>query len=524
MAQLSTSLISVTVYPGQARITRQGRITLPPGDHMEVLLTDLPLTLVHESVRVSGRGTGAITGIDVRTTRHATDRSARIAALLAERQRLAVAAQAVADERRALDVRLTMLESVAGAAGRPYARQLAAGMTADEVGPVAERIAAQVAEVLATRRTLLDEDKRISDEQARIDRDLGLPDDQAPDRTEVAVAVAPGEGGELEFEVSYLVEGATWEPRYDLRLDEDTGEVEVTWFGMVRQWSGEDWPASELRLSTARPTAAITIPDLDPWYLSERVAKRAPAMPMAFDAAAGAPVAMSMAAAPARSAMQETAEPVAHAEAVMEMGATAATYVVEQPVSVPSDGSDHQALITTFRLPAEIDHVTAPVASDDVFLRASVTNSSAHTLRAGRASLFHGSEFVGVSDLEVVAPREKVELALGLDDRIRVRRELVARHVDKALLGGTARNEARWRTTVANHAGKPARITVIDQAPVSRAAGITVKSVKTVPDTEVSQLGEVTWHVELADGEEAKLELWVRVEVARGTTLLGWRD
>lgn len=519
--QLSTSVVSVTVYPGQARVVRQGRITLPQGDPTEVLLTDLPLSLVHESVRVTGRGAGAITGLDVRTARHATDDSARVAALLAERQRLAVAAQEIADHRRALDLRVTVLESVARAAGRPYAKQLAAGLSPDDLGPVAERLATQLAEVLGARRTLLDREKELTDEQARIDRELASGD-STPDRTDVAVAVDPGEGGELELEVSYLVGGATWEPRYDIRLDEGGGDVDVTWFGMVRQWSGEDWPACALRLSTARPTAAVTIPELDPWFLTERT----PVRPMSRSVVGAAPAPMmAMAADLSRSGgREEHAQPVSHVEASLEVGLTAATYAIEHPVAVPSDGSEHQALITTFRLPAEVDHVTAPVHSDDVFLRATVANSSPHTLRAGRASLFHGAEFVGVSDLEVLAPGEVVELALGLDDRIRIKRELVARHADKAFLGATSRHEARWRTTVTNHTGKPAKITVIDQAPVSRAPGITVRDVKTAPEASVDDMGEATWRLDLADGQERTLELTVRVEVARGVVLEGWRE
>lgn len=331
----------------------------------------------------------------------------------------------------------------------------------------------------------------------------------------------PGAGGELELDVSYLVEGATWEPRYDIRLDEGGGDVGVTWFGMVRQWSGEDWPACELRLSTARPTAAITIPDLEPWFLTEQP----PMRPLAATAYGAPPAPMALAAGLSRSAgREEYAEPVSHVEATMDVGLTAATYAIEHPVAVPADGSDHQALITTFRLPAEVDHVTAPVRSDDVFLRATVANSSPHTLRAGRASLFHGAEFVGVSDLEVLAPGEVVELALGLDDRIRVTRELVARHADKGLLGATSRHEARWRTTITNHTGKQAKVTVVDQAPISRVPGITVREVRTTPSTTVDDLGEVTWRLALADGQQAELELSVRVEVARGTRLDGWRE
>lgn len=518
--QLATSVVSVTVYPGQARIVRQGQLTLSPGQSAQVLLTDLPLSLVHESVRVTGRGAGAITGIDVRIARHAVDDSARIAALLAERQRLAVAVQELADQRRALDLRATMLESVAAATGKPYARQVAAGQPTSGLTTIGDQLAEQLTVVLADRRTLLDREKELTDQQARIDRELGSGGDQGPDRVEVAVAMDPGDGGDLELEVSYLVDGASWEPRYDIRLDQEAGEVAVTWLGTVRQHTGEDWPACSLRLSTARPTAAITIPDLDPWFLTERPAPR----PMPVAMAAAAPMMMDAERTMVGAARAKAAEPVPQTVATMEVGTTAATYVIEHPVAVPADGSDHQALITNFRLPARIDYVTAPVRGDDVFLRATVTNSSPHLLRAGRASLFHGTEFVGVSDLEVLACGEEVELALGLDDRIRVKRELIARHADKTFLGATARHEARWRTSVSNHSGKPARITVLDQAPVSQAPGITVRDIKTSPEAKTDEMGEITWQFELADGQQAQLELTVRIEVARGTTLSGWRE
>lgn len=526
--QLEAPVVGVTVYPGQARVTRRGRLTVPTDGSCEVLLGDLPLSLVHESVRVSGRGGGAITGIDVRTAHHAVDNSARSKALLDERQRLAVEAQDVADRRRALDLRARMLESTAEATARPYARQFAAGMSPAELGPVAQSLADQLAEVLAARRTLLDDDKRISDEQARIDRELNSPLTPTPDRTEVAVAVQPGAHDEIELEVSYLVEGASWDPRYDLRLDDESKQVSVTWFGMVRQHSGEDWPECQVRLSTARPTAAIAIPDLDPWFLTDATPQYSGGPPRAYGAAdAAMPMAMAApmpaAAGPMRS-RAELAEPVQHVEASVEAGVTAATYVIQNPVAVPADGSDHQALITEFRLPAEVDYVTAPVRSDDVFLRATVTNSSEHTLGAGKASLFHGTEFVGVTDLDSLAPGEKVELALGLDDRIRIKRELTGRHADKAILGSTARHEGRWRTTVGNYTGSPVNITVIDQAPVSQVPGITVRDVRTTPSATVDDLGEVTWKLTLAHGEQANLDLAVRIDVARGTVLRGWRQ
>ena len=65
-------------------------------------------------------------------------------------------------------------------------------------------------------------------------------------------------------------------------------------------------------------------------------------------------------------------------------------------------------------------------------------NSSTHTLPAGKAAVFHEADFVGSAALPIWAPGEDVELALGLDDRIRVERKLVRRNATKATLGSPA--------------------------------------------------------------------------------------
>ena len=65
----------------------------------------------------------------------------------------------------------------------------------------------------------------------------------------------------------YQVGQAGWTTAYDVRLT-GADAVALTWYGMVWQHSGEDWPACELTLSTARPTVAASVPELDPWWVA----------------------------------------------------------------------------------------------------------------------------------------------------------------------------------------------------------------------------------------------------------------
>jgi uncharacterized protein (TIGR02231 family) len=212
-------------------------------------------------------------------------------------------------------------------------------------------------------------------------------------------------------------------------------------------------------------------------------------------------------------------------EATVEHGVTAASYTPPRPIAVPDDGAPHRATIAAIDLDAELDYVTAPVRSTDVHLRATVVNSSAHTLPAGKAAVFHDADFVGTAAIPLWAPGEDVELALGLDDRVRVERKLVRREASKATLGSTRRRQVEYETTIENHTPRKARVTVLDQFPVARDHEITVKPLTADPEpAETTDLGVVTWKLDLAPGAETVLRLGFRVDTAKSVDLLGWRE
>jgi uncharacterized protein (TIGR02231 family) len=269
------------------------------------------------------------------------------------------------------------------------------------------------------------------------------------------------------------------------------------------------------------------VPELAPWFL-DRVRPLPPPRPMAAPGAArgmvmtaaidGAP--MPPPAAP-MAAMPEIGEQVA----TVERGASAATYRPARPVAVPADGSAHRATVAAIEMDAVLDYVTAPVRSADAHLRATVVNASPHTLLPGRASIFHDGDFVGSVPLPVWAPGEEVELALGVDDRVRVERELARRTATKATLGSTRRRDAEFKITIGNHTPAKARVTVLDQVPVSRDDQISVRELRAEPEpAERTEMGVLTWRLELAAGETRELHLGFRVEVGKGVELAGWRE
>ncbi|MET9300742.1 DUF4139 domain-containing protein [Micromonospora aurantiaca] len=523
--EIDAPVAGVTVYPDRARVTRRGRVRLTAGDH-RVRVAPLPLGLRRDSIRVGGRGAVTVLGVDVAAWRQARSTDAQVVELERRRRDLADELAEVGDTDAIEDQRGDFLTRLAERAGGTYARALAAGDAAPaDVAAFTDSVAGQLAESRARRRGLTRRHAELAEELAAVDRELDAArGKREPDRlaAEVSVSVDADET-EVELELTYLVDGARWTPSYDLRLVEDT--MTVTWFGLVSQGTGEDWPGCELQLSTARPAAASGVPELSPWYLD----RFRPEPPMAVSAASfggmAPPPAPGAAPAGRPRAARAAAPAVRESVAEVEQGVTAATYRPARPVAVPADGGAHRVTIAVLELPARLDHVSVPVRAAEAHLRATVRNTSDHTLLPGPASVFHGADFVAATRLKTWAPGEETELALGVDDRLRVERKLSRRTESKATLGSTRRREVEYRITVANHTPRPATVEVRDQLPVSRDEAVVVRETAlTPPPAERTELGELTWRLSLAPGESGEIALGFRVELAKGVELTGWRE
>lgn len=515
---MEAPIAAVTVYPQQARITRRGKAPLDGGPRLT--FAGLPLSLDPGSVRVTGTGPALITGVDVRTERHAAPADAALRALVEQRRADQATLDGVVDDEAAEAMKVDLLTSLAKRSGGSFAKALAAG-TAEpsRVSEVTDALGSRLASALKARRVLADRITRLRADLAALDRRIESHHARSEeDSTSVVVELEISDpAGSAELELSYVVPGASWEPGYDVRVRGT--EVTVMSYGLVSQYTGEDWPECELALSTARPAVSVVVPELSPWYL-DRV-HPVPALPAAAYGGSGGGVPEG-----ARMRFAAAAAPaMASKPATVEQGTTAVTYRPSRPVAVPSGAQGHRTTLAQLSLTAELGYVTAPVLAEQAYLRATVVNTSSFALRPGRASVFHDAEFVGTTVLEAWAPGEELELALGVDDRIRVERELVRRTASKATLSGQKRREAEYRISVGNHGPREAVVTVLDQTPVSRDDAVTVKDVKTSPEpVETSELGEITWKLTLAAGETQAVTLSYRVDVAKGVELSGWRE
>ncbi len=524
MTVIETEISEVTVYVDRARVVRKGKAHLTAGEQT-ITLDRLPTSLLDDSVRAAGRGAnGRILGVEVARDYYTETPEEDQAALQKDLQKLQDQDAALADDDNAAAARLDFLKNLANSSTNILPRGIAYGKAdLDSVVSFSKYITDETELAQAKRREIAQKRRDLAREIEVVQSKL-QPRYDSIQRIRINVVVEASAETDLELEVTYSVNGASWSPLYDVRLIEE--KVSVGYLANVQQTTGEDWPAVQLALSTARPAVSTTIPELDPWYLDVYtppmpVRARAMAAPAggAMDMAAPAP----MQAPTTKLAATEAPPPPAEiATATIEATGTAVTFRVTRPVAIPSDGSPHKTVITNLDLDAKLDYVTVPKVAEEAYLRAKITNSSASILLPGPANIFHGDEFVGTTQLEIVVPNEEFEVQLGVDDRIKVERKLTERSTGKTFIGNTRKSLFGYTISITNNLSWQAHVTVEDQFPVSRHEQIksTLQAVSPQP-SEQADMNMLKWEFDIDPGKKQDISFSFQVEQPRDMQITG---
>ena len=326
------------------------------------------------------------------------------------------------------------------------------------------------------------------------------------------------------LELSYVVSGAGWHPVHDVALTD--GAVSIRSFGMVTQTTGETWESVELTVSTAEPWRGTEIPEPQPWIIRRH--RPQPAVPMAAPmvrARGGQPALMAKAAGAAEMAFDADSavyEPMVEEGAAMSRLEGSTEYRVETPASIPPDGTSRRVYLGEGEFDAEIDRVATVYLTNEVALRASVTNRSDLVLMAGEASIFHEDRFVGRTFIDALAPGERAELALGVDESIRIERKLTRKDASKSLVGSTRNTATTYTTEISNHGTQRAALVIRDRAPHSADAEIGVKIDQLRPaGPEPDHLGQIEWKLGLDPGERVSVELGWVISHAKDVQVIG---
>jgi len=256
-----STLETVTVFQNGAQVSRRARTALPAGK-TELVFRGLSPKLDKTSLQVRGEGQFTVLSVVAQTGLAPEKTSEEQTALAARRdaleERLAVA-QKMAAVYKQEEAMLLKNQELGGRTAVLKASELKESVDFQRAR-LSEALLKQV-ETEKTLKRLQSELKTLDAQQTRLNAEA----DRA--QAEVLVTVRATEAlPQARFELTYFVPDAGWIPAYDVRVTDLARPLTLAYRANVFQFSGEDWNAVRLTLSTADPRQRGDKPSLNPWY------------------------------------------------------------------------------------------------------------------------------------------------------------------------------------------------------------------------------------------------------------------
>src|SRR6266850_677175 len=418
IAQETSRITAVTLYPGSATVERTARIT-PGMTRLEI--SGLPANFDPQTVRVES-------DVGVRVGEVSTQDQSRTAAANARESAIEDKIQALKDRQAVLEVDARSAQLAADYIARLGApasgtEKPAPAITGKSVAEVIEAVRRGGSDAFGRIQRVQVQKREIDKEIRALERDLARLKSGARDVRTIAVGVSAEQPGEVR--VSYQVNGAGWRPAYRASLDSAGSKVLLERQGAISQTTGEDWTNVKLKLSTGQPRLSPQGPEPRPWKLALLEPRSGLASGYATNLAA-APVALMR---------QKTDELKSREEMPVEMQTTFASDTLSLR---PSEG----------RLTAESER------PEGVWL-------------AGDIQLYRDGNYVGATSWN---PQTSAALTLpfGRDSLVRVKVDRAKdRNGSGGLIGQRNEREVSDLYTLTSRHKTPVELLVLESSPVS---------------------------------------------------------
>jgi uncharacterized protein (TIGR02231 family) len=492
MAQETSRITAVTLYPGSATVERTARIT-PGMTRLEI--SGLPANFDPQTVRVDSDP-------GVRIGEVSTQDQSRMGASNARESAIEDRIQALKDRQAVLEVDAKsagMTAEFISRLGAPVGEKPAPIPSARSLAETIEAVRRGGSDAFGRIQKVQVQKREIDKEIRALERDLARLKSGAKDVRTIAVGVSAERPGEVR--VSYQVNGAGWRPAYRAGLDSAGSKVSLERQGAISQTTGEDWTGVKLRLSTGQPRLSPQGPDPRSWMLS--------LWSGSADRLSGISGAVS-AAAPAQLRSAKVEESRSRQDLPLEVQTTFTTeFEVPGLVSLPSDGRKVTVSLAKLSFPAKMRLRVVPRLDAAAVITAEAERPEGVWL-AGDIQLYRDGNYVGATSWNPQTTRALV-LPFGRDSLVRVKVDRVKdRNGSGGLIGQRNEREVNDLYTLTSFHKTPVELLVLESSPVSTSDQIKVEArfdPKPTSENWEERQGVVAWARAIAPNETLKFNV-----------------
>lgn len=295
--------------------------------------------------------------------------------------------------------------------------------------------------------------------------------------------------------VSYYLNSGGWYPFYDVRAKDTKSDVEIAYKANVFQSSGEDWDNVKMKLSSGTPNFSNDLPELYTWQLTYGYIYNQKNNNYGYNGKSG-------------KGTGGTYSWDYGDGTVTDVNGNSTTkqsagyeFNIAKPYSIPTDGKEYVVEIGKSSVATSFSYFAVPKMDEAAFILARLTGWYELNLLPGKTNIYLGNSYVGETYLNPDIVEDTLDISLGNDESIIVKRRDVSDMNSKSLTGNTRKRTDEWELSFRNNHSYPVKIKVLDQIPISTDKDITVSADNYDGANYIKESGELSWILEVAPSE-----------------------
>jgi TonB-dependent SusC/RagA subfamily outer membrane receptor len=199
------------------------------------------------------------------------------------------------------------------------------------------------------------------------------------------------------------------------------------------------------------------------------------------------------------------------------------SFDIDLPYDVPTNGKEQTATLKEYSIKSLYKYYAVPKMDKDAYLLAEVPDWENLNLLPGDANIIFEGTYVGKSFIDPASTLDTLNLTLGRDKRVVIKKEKLMDYSSTKFLGSNKLQKFTYELTVKNNKKDTVRMMLKDQYPLTTNKDIEVELLDDGGASKQPEIGVLTWKLELAPGEVKKVRFSYSVKYPKDKVVnLNW--
>lgn len=180
------------------------------------------------------------------------------------------------------------------------------------------------------------------------------------------------------------------------------------------------------------------------------------------------------------------------------------TFEIDLPYDIPTNGKEQNVSLKDYTVQAQYRYYAAPGVDKDAYLLGEMADWESLNLLPGDANIIFEGTYIGKTHIDPASIRDTLNLTLGRDKRVVIKREKLKDFSSVKFLGANKKQVFTYEITVKNNKKENVELLLKEIYPLSTNKDIEVEVLEISGATNDPELGQLSWKTTLTAGESKK--------------------